>query len=92
MWRAFFLVMGQWSHDQLSLGFGFSGDFVTLLLILFVFLIWKFGGGGCLGAPLSIGWLCAYLIVCGIDFLAGLACLAGLVRRACFLIGGTPRC
>ena len=56
MWRAFFLVMGQWSHDQLSLGFGFSGDFVTLLLILFVFLIWKFGGGGgCLGAPLSNG-------------------------------------
>ena len=55
MWRAFFLVMGQWSHDQLSLGFGFSGDFVTLLLILLVFLIWKFGGGGCLGAPLSTG-------------------------------------
>ena len=52
MWRAFFLVMGQWSHDQLSLGFGFSGDFVTLLLILFVFLIWKLWGGGVSrGAP-----------------------------------------
>ena len=36
-------------------GFGFSGDFVTLLLILFVFLIWKFGGGGGRGAPRSTG-------------------------------------
>ena len=64
MWRAFFLVMGQWSHDQLSLGFGFSGDFVTLLLILFVFLIWKFGGGGGVsGRPCLLG---EYFMVAGV--------------------------
>ena len=30
--------------SKLSLEFGFSGNFTTFLLILFVFLIWKFGG------------------------------------------------
>ena len=75
-------------------------------MVLIGFFVFWGGGGGrfgrglrcicfwcvCLWFSMHIGWLCAYLIVCGIDFLAGLACLAGLVRRACFLIGGTPRC